>query len=169
MWQLNLASCSGPRGRVIQLKFGICEGFIQNLCRFSARQIGGKGLPCPRGSSQGGGPSSTQSSVLPQGHGLPLPPKTWESSSKVTDKLQRQDLLASCSGLWKIKNHRGFRDTEDYCDYLLFVNHLSNVFYTWRRLYRCHLICIFKDCYVNILVIMHMLTVQMIWFIIFLW
>lgn len=136
-----MASCNGPGGKAIQLKFRICKGFILNFYHFSAQQVGGKGAFFPPQWSQGESSISIPCLLLPPHR---RPPRTWKSSpygvargtSEVTGKFPMQDLLASCSGLWKTENHRDYREKEDYYDYLLFVNNLLNLFYTWKILNR---------------------------------
>lgn len=175
MSQLNLAFCNGPGGEVIQLKCGICEDLIQNLCYFSALQLEGSGSPCPLPTpppppwSQGGSSSSTGFSTA-SGHRPPkdpaeLPKWLWQiPNARLTCKLQ-------CSlKNWKPeKVQRKTERTEKvlcsekqsiamivYCLWIIFLN----AFCTWRKLYRYHPSCIFLDWYMNILVITHMLITQ---------
>lgn len=130
MLQLNLASCNGPGGKVVQLKYGICEDLIQNLYHFSALKVGNRGLFFPNWVSVEAPALFCVQHCLSVTDPCALHwEKTWEpnsysaanGTSKVTGKFQMQNLLLSCSSLWKTENQRHFRGTEGFFDYFLWM------------------------------------------------
>lgn len=125
MRQLNPASCNGPGGEVIQLKCGICEDQIQNPHYFFSTANRRQGFPSPPPPMESGW--EFQLYCAWPGLRTQTPQRPRRAASVVlpvelpdSGKFQMQDLLASCSVLWKTKPDKVQRN--DYYDCLSFAN-----------------------------------------------